>query len=104
MLNLRPGQRSPVFKVAGREADRPTVFPVATWFLKLASGPRLAPNWGYVRVEVPWNQFEHQFRGDYGFIDRLSRWLIDARCRADSYARMPVCPFPSIRSCGPRMV
>ena len=29
---------------------------------------------------------------------RLSRWLIDARCRTESYARMPVSLDPIVRA------
>lgn len=92
LLKLRPGQRTPAFKIT-REGS----IPVATWYLKLAGGPRLAPNWGYVRVEVPWRQFEERGR-DFGFVNRLSRWLIDARCRTESYARMPVSLDPIVRA------
>jgi hypothetical protein len=31
-------------------------------------------------------------------VNRLSRWLIDARCRTDSYARMPVSLDPIVRA------
>ena len=52
LLSLNPGCRTPVFRYDSKgNRDQ---FPVASWFLKLAGGPRLAPNWGYVRVEVPW--------------------------------------------------
>ena len=100
LLDLRPGQRTPVFCIAGKHGmqSRQGRFPIATWYLKLAGGPRLAPNWGYVRIEVPWNQFEHQFKGSFEFIGRLSRWLIDARCRAESYGRMPVSLEPIVRA------
>ncbi|OAI52368.1 hypothetical protein AYO44_16635 [Planctomycetaceae bacterium SCGC AG-212-F19] len=98
LLGLRPGQRTPVFKLSGigggKEADMPT----ASWFLKLAGGPRLAPNWGFVRVDVPWIQFESHFASSLGFVGRLSRWLIDARCRQESYARMPVSLEPIVRA------
>ncbi|QEL15340.1 hypothetical protein [Limnoglobus roseus] len=97
LLDLKPGQRTPVFQYEGRQTAGGSV-PVASWYLKLAGGPQLAPNWGYVRVEVPWGQFQHQFRGDFGFVNRLSRWLIDARCRTDSYARMPVSLDPIVRA------
>lgn len=97
LLNLRVSQRTPVFKfriIRGKEGGS---LPVAAWYLKLAAGPQLAPNWGYVRVEVPWNQFEQ--RGcDFGFVNRLSRWIVDARCRAGSYARMPVSLEPIVRA------
>jgi hypothetical protein len=93
LLALRPAHRTPVFKIAGEGR-----LAVATWYLKLAGGPRLAPNWGYVRVEVPWGQFLHHGGAVSGFVDRLSRWLIDARCRVDSYARMPVSLDPIVRA------
>jgi hypothetical protein len=97
LLNLRPGQRTPVFRYEGIRGEHGGM-PVASWYLKLASGPRLAPNWGYVRVEVPWGQFADPFRGDFGFVNRLSRWMIDARCRTESYARMPVSLDPIVRA------
>ena len=100
LLSLNPGCRTPVFRYDSKgNRDQ---FPVASWFLKLAGGPRLAPNWGYVRVEVPWGQFLRRVRiddpKDFGFVNRLSRWLIDARCRTDSYARMPVSLDPIVRA------
>src|SRR5262245_37069885 len=98
LLTLGPSQRTPVFRIAGLGGGRESDLSVASWYLKFAGGPRLAPNWGYVRVEVPWVQFEEQFRGDFGFVDRLSRWLIDARCRQESYARMPVSLEPIVRA------
>jgi hypothetical protein len=98
LLGLRPGQRTPVFKLTGVSRERLADMPTASWFLKLAGGPRLAPNWGFVRVDVPWVQFTKQFAADFGFVDRLSRWLIDARCRQESYARMPVSLDPVVRA------
>lgn len=97
LLDLKPGQRTPVFQITDRASGDATALPVASWYLKLAGGPRLAPNWGYVRVEVPWVQFE---RGAdrIGFVNRLSRWLIDARCRQESYGRMPVSLEPIVRA------
>lgn len=73
--------------------------PVVSWFVKMAGGSELMPNWAAVRVEVPWIQFERQpelLRT--GWINRLSRWLIDARCRQQSYARMPVSLEPIVRA------
>ena len=93
LLDLRPGQRTPAFKI-----DTKGNLPVASWFLKLAGGPRLAPNWGFVRVEIPWGQYAERGPDPAGFVHRLSRWLIDARCRTDSYARMPVSLDPIVRA------
>jgi hypothetical protein len=98
LLDLRPGQRTPLFRISGTQERGEERTPVASWYLKLAGGPRLAPNWGYVRVEVPWGQFAEQFKGDFGFVNRLSRWLMDARCRTDSYVRMPVSLDPIVRA------
>lgn len=107
LLSLRPdgekqaAQRTPIFHLSGTAKRGIERTPVATWYLKLAGGPRLAPNWGYVRVEVPWVQFVGRVdlrSKDFGFVDRLSRWLIDARCRTDSYARMPVSLEPIVRA------
>ncbi len=101
LLDLKPARRTPVFRYESKGTDGGR-FTVASWFLKLAGGPRLAPNWGYVRVEVPWNQFTPRVKvsdpNEFGFVDRLSRWLIDARCRTDSYARMPVSLDPIVRA------
>jgi hypothetical protein len=98
VLDLRPGQRTPVFKITGLSANKEANMPTASWFLKLAGGPRLAPNWGFVRVDVPWVQFTKDFGSDFGFVHRLSRWLIDARCRQESYTRMPVSLEPIVRA------
>lgn len=98
LLGLRPGQRTPVFRLTGQSGGREADMPTVSWFLKLAGGPRLAPNWGFVRVDVPWVQFEQQFHADFGFVGRLSRWLMDARCRQESYGRMPVSLEPIVRA------
>ncbi len=73
LLNLRPGQRTPIFKLSGMSGGKEADMPTASWFLKLAGGPRLAPTWGFVRVDIPWVQFQERFGGDFGFIGRLSR-------------------------------
>lgn len=98
LLDMKPAQRTPVFKDTRSTDGRVTDVPLACWFLRLAGGPRLAPNWGIVRVDLPWVQFTGRFGGDFAFVNRLSRWLVDARCRADSYARMPVSLDPIVRA------
>lgn len=97
LLSLGRRQRTPVYRYNGRLTDG-GILPVVSWFLRLAAGPELAPNWGFVRVEVPWNQFQVQFGGKFDFINRLSGWIIDARCRTASYARMPVSLEPIVRA------
>src|SRR5262249_6176056 len=99
LLDLRPGQRTPFFRIDRRQAGREPRLPVATWYLKLAGGD--LPNWGVVRVEVPWAQFADRWPTrdqQTWLVSRLSRWLIDARCRQQSYARMPVSLDPIVRA------
>jgi hypothetical protein len=99
LLDLRPGQRTPFFKIDRRQTGNESALPVATWYLKLAGGD--LPNWGVVRVEVPWVQFADRWPArerQVGFVNRLSRWLIDIRCRQASYARMPVSLEPIVRA------
>jgi hypothetical protein len=99
VLDIKPGQRTPYFKDTRSTDGKVTDVPIASWYLRLAGGPRLAPNWGVVRVDVPWVQLDRFPASDRSaFVNRLSRWLIDARCRADSYARMPVSLDPIVRA------
>jgi hypothetical protein len=98
LLALRPAHRTPVFRITGSGQPTEERVPVASWYLKLAGGPQLAPNWGHVRVEVPWGQYLHRGGVKSGFVNRLSRWLIDARCRVESYSRMPVSLDPIVRA------
>ena len=95
ILNLKAGQRTPYYRDA-----RPSDVALASWFLRLAGGPRLAPNWGIVRIDIPWVQLCRYTEGAArsGFVNRLSRWLIDARCRVESYARMPISIDPIVRA------
>jgi hypothetical protein len=98
LLNLRPGQRTPYFIIAKTAQGTPNDLPVVSWFIKMAGGTELMPNWAAVRVEVPWVQFTRPGVDPTGFVNRLSRWLIDARCRQQSYARMPVSLEPIVRA------
>ncbi len=100
LLDLKPGQRTPYYKDRKITDDRVADIPLASWFLRLAGGPRLAPNWGIVRIDIPWVQLCRyaEDRPRTEFVNRLSRWLIDARCRTDSYARMPVSLDPIVRA------
>jgi hypothetical protein len=99
LLALRPAQRTPVFQLTGMSGTTEADMPSASWFLRLAGGPRLAPTGGFVRVDIPWMHFERVPAADrFGFVGRLSRWLIDSRCRAESYGRMPVSLDPIVRA------
>jgi hypothetical protein len=100
LLDLKPGQRTPFYQDRRVTDDRLTDIPLGSWFLRLAGGSQLAPNWGVVRIDIPWVQLTRYPEGEQrtGFVNRLSRWLIDARCRTDSYARMPVSLDPIVRA------
>lgn len=99
LLDLKPGQRTPFFRIAQTTKGEANDLPVATWFVKIAGGEEVMPNWAAVRVEVPWVQFKRwPEHGRTGFVNRLSRWLIDARCRQQSYARMAVSLEPIVRA------
>lgn len=82
---LEPGQRTPAFLLNIRNLE------VVSWYLKLDGAGGAMPNWGIVRVEIPRARFD-ETGGDYGHLDRLSRAILEMRCRrgAASYARGPV--------------
>jgi hypothetical protein len=99
LLDLKPGQRTPFFRIAQTSKGEANDLPVVTWFVKMAGGEEVMPNWAAVRVEVPWIQFQRWSEPSRtGFVNRLSRWLIDARCRQRSYARMAVSLEPIVRA------
>jgi hypothetical protein len=100
LLDLKPGERTPYFKDVRQTANKVTETPLACWYLRLAGGARLAPNWGVVRVDVPWVQMERHAEGAArtNFANRLSQWLVRARCTAESYARMPISLEPIVRA------
>ena len=88
---LEPGQRTPAFKIRSKH------LPVASWYLKLDGSHGAMPDWGVVRVEVPWEQFER--RGcDKRYFTELSRALLHLRCRQASYGRAPVSLEPIVRA------
>jgi hypothetical protein len=99
LLDLSAAQRTPFFKIDPPLKRKGAGVSVATWYLRLSAAE--APNAGIVRVEVPWSQFADRWptrEAQCGFVGRLSRWLIDARCRQRSYARMPVSLEPIVRA------
>jgi hypothetical protein len=91
---LEPGYRTPAFVLQACEALKPRV---VTWYLKLDGAHGALPNWGIVRVEVPEEFFKGTGR-DFGYLDRLSRFLREVRCRQASYAREPVSLEPIVRA------
>jgi hypothetical protein len=100
LLDLRAGERTPYFKDTRKTKNKVTEAPLACWYLRLAGGSRMSPNWGVVRVDVPWVHLTRFPEGvaRSGFVNRLSRWLVEARCTADSYARMAISLEPIVRA------
>jgi hypothetical protein len=102
LLDLRPGQRTPVFRIGRRKTNDGKIMdlslPVVSWYVKLGGVSQVGPNYGFVRVEVAWVHFQRWASDQKGFTDRLSRWLIDARCRQTSYSRMAVTLEPIVRA------
>ncbi|MBA4190604.1 MAG: hypothetical protein C0467_21675 [Planctomycetaceae bacterium] len=99
LLELPAAKRTPFFKIDPPVKRKGAGVSVATWYLRLSDTD--APNAGIVRVEVPWAQFIDRWPTkelQIGFVGRLSRWLIDARCRQRSYARMPISLEPIVRA------
>ncbi len=99
LLDLPAAQRTPFFRIDPPPTRKGAGVSVATWYLRLSAAD--APNAGIVRVEVPWPQFIDRWptqNEQSGFVSRLSRWLIDARCRQRSYARMPISLEPIVRA------
>jgi hypothetical protein len=99
LLKLAKSQRTPFFHLQARPSRRGADIPVATWYLRLSETD--APNAGIVRIEVPWAQFVERWptqTQQSAFASRLSRWIVDARCRQQSYSRMPISLEPIVRA------
>jgi hypothetical protein len=91
LYSLEPGQRTPAFRLPSKH------LPVVSWYLKMHGARGALPNWGVVRVEISEDYFEHEGL-DFGYLDRLSRSLLDLRCRQGSYVRAPVSLEPIVRA------
>jgi hypothetical protein len=91
LYRLEPGQRTPAFRLPSKH------LPVVSWYLKLAGARGALPNWGVVRVEISEDHFERE-RLDFAYLDRLSRAVLELRCRQGSYARAPVSLEPIVRA------
>jgi hypothetical protein len=99
LYDLGPRQRTPFFVIDRRQTGPEAALKVATWYQRLAVTD--TPEWGVIRVEVPWAQVVARWPTRdqrVGFVNRLAGWLIDVRCRQQSYARMPVSLEPIVRA------
>src|SRR5205823_11074314 len=89
--NLRPGQRTPSFRLEGK-------LNVISWYLRLDGARGELPNWGIVRIEIPQRLFEITLEKDWSYISRLSRLISQLRCRDQSYGRASVSIYPIQRA------
>lgn len=118
---LRPGQRTPFFKVESPnhdkgqneddetlttdadnednpEQEKRTRLPIVSWYLRLDGERGDLPNWGIVRLEVPLRFFEGTLGKDREYVDQLSQVICDYRCRDQGYGRAAVSIHPIQRA------
>jgi hypothetical protein len=90
---LLPGQRTPVFRVPHEN------LPVVSWYLRLGGGEPDAdsPAWGVVRVELT-EAFWRTRPAPSAYVDALSAWLFESRCRQAGYARAAVSVEPIVQA------
>lgn len=92
LYELTAGQRTPAFVI--RREQRPALL---SWYVKINNDAGITPDSGYVRVEIALDWFEKQGI-DWDFADRLSRVLLEYRCRRKSYSRAAVSLDPIVRA------
>lgn len=92
LYGLKAGQRTPAFVL--RPPQRLTTL---TWYVKISDEPGITPDSGYVRIEVAYDWFKHQGQ-DWDFANRLSRAVLEYRCRQRSYNRAAVSLQPIVRA------
>jgi hypothetical protein len=89
---LRPGQRTPAFRLEARNLD------VISWYLRLDGAAGELPNWGVVRVELPQRYFEDTLLRDTRYLDGVSRLACRYRCFDSGYGRAAVSIAPIQRA------
>lgn len=88
---LRPGERTPAFRIPN------DALPVVSWYLRLTAGDGELPSWGVVRVEIT-DAFFRTLPDPPAYINALSAWLVELRCRRDGYARAAVSLEPIVHA------
>lgn len=89
--SLEPGQRTPAFRIDSRN------LPVVSWYLRLAAVHGAIPTFGIVRVEIT-HAFHESLPDPTAYIDALSAWLVEIRCRQANYDRAPISLEPIVRA------
>lgn len=92
LYDLDIGHRTPAFSI--REKN----IAVVSWFLRLNGQNGEMPNDGVVRVEVPAQFFASQIGNDWRYVNQLSRYICDCRCRDNGYSRAAISIHPIKRA------
>lgn len=102
---LQPGQRTPVFQLTRRpepadegEPGPAESQPIISWYLRLVGGDGELPNSGIVRLEIPEPCFRERLSRDWGYVNRVSRSVLECRCRDRSYGRAAISIYPIQRA------
>lgn len=94
---LGAGERTPVYgRTVKPQDENPLRF--LTWFLRLGSQGGETPAHGVVRVEINRDFFEQTIGKDYGYVNRLSRFLCQCRTRDSQYGRSAITIYPIQRA------
>ncbi len=89
--DLAPGQRTPAFLLPSER------LPVVSWYLRLTGGDSEGPAWGVVRVEVT-EAFFRSLAEPWAYVDALSAWLLELRCRRTDYDRAAISLEPIVQA------
>ncbi|MBW3597268.1 MAG: hypothetical protein KY475_08340, partial [Planctomycetes bacterium] len=89
--DLAPGQRTPTFVIPSQRLS------VVSWYLRLSGGDDDGPTWGVVRVEMT-EAFFQSLPDPWPYVDALSAWLVELRCRRAGYDRAPISLAPIVQA------
>jgi hypothetical protein len=89
--DLAPGQRTPAFRLPSKG------LPVVSWYLRLTGGDHDGPAWGVVRVEIT-ETFFQSLTDPWVYLDALSAWLVELRCRRGDYTRATISLEPIVQA------
>jgi hypothetical protein len=89
---LQQGQRTPAFLLRQKKVD------VVSWYVRIDGTVADLPTWGIVRLEIPAKFFSHSQKNDWSYINCLSRFVCDYRCKDTGYHRASVSLYPIQRA------
>ena len=88
---LKPGERTPLFRLPGEHLA------VMSWYLRLAGSEGDLPDTGIIRVEIT-EAFFQSLPKPFHYVDALSAWLVEIRCRRQDYDRAAISLEPIVRA------